>query len=150
MDDRVARLKSTKDCETFIRNATERDRADLAAEARERILELRGDELETHTEAETEALRAVHAYEQTLFEKHGKHIRASYTWRMIREHGVIEAVERAVKKPTETQGFRMLDEMGLGRFSFEAVILRHPEAFSAAAVATAEKRMTEWGAESDT
>jgi hypothetical protein len=140
MDDRVARLKSTKECEIFIRNAIQRDRLDLAAEARERILELRDNEHETHTEAETEALRAVLAYEQVLFEKHGKHIRASYTWRMIREHGVIEAVERAAKKTPDEDDAGLLKDLGLGRFSFDAVILRHTDVFSEAAVATAKKR----------
>jgi hypothetical protein len=140
MDDRVARLKSTRECEIFIRNATDRDRLDLAVEARERILELRSSELETNTEAEADALRAVLAYEQVLFEKHGKHIKASYTWRMIREHGVIEAVERAAKKVQEADVVQLLSDMGLERFSFEAVILRHQDAFSDTAVGTCKKR----------
>jgi hypothetical protein len=38
----------------------------------------------------------------------------------------------------------MLAEMGLERFAFEAVILRHPEVFSREAIETSKGRMAEW------
>lgn len=42
MDERVAKLKTTEECENFARNARERGRADLADEALRRSVELRG------------------------------------------------------------------------------------------------------------
>ncbi len=44
---------------------------------------------------------------------------------MIRRHGIIEAVEREVNREAETQVYPALVEMGLEKFAFEAVILRH-------------------------
>jgi hypothetical protein len=48
---------------------------------------------------------------------------------MIERHGIIEAVERAVNRSSETIGYKALLEMGLEEYAFEAVILRHPELF---------------------
>lgn len=49
---------------------------------------------------------------------------------MINRHGVLEAVERAATRDAETQGYAALVDMGLTDYAFEAVVLRHPEAFS--------------------
>jgi hypothetical protein len=144
MDSRIAKLKTPQQCERFAKNAIEKDRPDLADEARKHAVELRADALNAKTDAEKEALRAVYAYEEVLSQKNGKRTRASRTWQMIDRHGIIEAVERAVNRPTETQGYNALVEMGLEEFAFEAVILRHPELFSKEAVLRSKDRMRAW------
>lgn len=63
---------------------------------------------------------------------------------MVERHGIIEAVERAVNRSHETQGYSSLVEMGLQEFAFEAVILRHRDLFSEPAVTTSEERMSKW------
>jgi hypothetical protein len=63
---------------------------------------------------------------------------------MINRHGIIEAVERAVKRDTVTLGYTLLAEMGLEKFAFESVILRHPDVFSQEAVDVSRKRLAEW------
>ena len=63
---------------------------------------------------------------------------------MIDRHGIIKAVERAVNRNTETQGYTALVEMGLEEFAFEAVILRHPDLFSKEAVLRSRTRLNEW------
>jgi hypothetical protein len=141
MDERIKRIMSPKDCETFARNATERARPDLAIEARQRAVELRAAEYGEASDAERECLRAVYAYEEVLSVRNGKRTRASRTWQMIRKHGIIAATERAVDRSEETAGFSALQEVGLGEYAFEAVILRHPELFSATAVQRSEERM---------
>ena len=63
---------------------------------------------------------------------------------MIDRHGIIGAVERAVNRSAETQGYKALVEMGLEDYAFEAVVLRHPDLFSKEAVEISRERMKEW------
>ena len=83
------------------------------------------------TTAEREALQAVYAYERVLCEKHGKTVHSSRTWQMIKRHGIITAVERAVNRKDVTPDYTALVEMGMSDFAFEAVVCRHPSVFSA-------------------
>ena len=144
MDERVRKLKTPEQCEIFARNALNRDRPDLASEARLRAVELRADSHGAKSEAEKDAIQAVYAYEEVLSQKNGKKTRASRTWQMIKRHGIIEAVERAVNRSAETQGYTSLVEMGLEKFAFEAVILRYPKVFSEAAVQRSKERLSAW------
>jgi len=144
MDERVKRLDTPKKCEIFSRNALERNRPDLATEARQRAVQIRAELYGAKTAAENEALQAVYAYEEVLTTKNGRRTRASRTWQMINRHGIIEAVERAVNRAAETQGYTSLVEMGLEEFAFEAVILRHPEVFSEAAIEKSKGRLKSW------
>ena len=144
MDKRIAGLDTLKKCENFEQNALRQGRGDLAVEARQRAVEIRADRHDAKTVAEKEALQAVYAYEDLLTRKNGRTTRASRTWQMINRHGIIEAMERAVKRDVVTQGYKMLAEMGLEQFAFESVILRHPEVFSREAVETSKSRMSEW------
>lgn len=79
--------------------------------------------------AEIESILAVLSYEQTLLQKHGKRQPAAYTWRMLKEHGIVPGVERVVTREAETQGYRALVGLGLQDFAFEAVVVRHPDFF---------------------
>ena len=126
MDERIQRLDTLKKCENFARNAKAKGRPDLAKEAGRRAVQLRAQEHGAKSAAEKEALQAVYAYEDLLTKKNGRNTRASRTWQMINRHGIIEAVERAVKRDAVTQGYTMLVEMGLEEHAFGAVILRHP------------------------
>jgi hypothetical protein len=62
---------------------------------------------------------------------------------MIKRRGIIPAVERLVNRPKETSGYRALIEMGLEDYSFEAVIVRHPNSFSSETVQHAQNRINE-------
>lgn len=63
---------------------------------------------------------------------------------MIKRHGIIEAVERALKTPTVTQGHTKLAEMGLEEYAFEAGILRQPSVFSDEGVEISRQRLRDW------
>ena len=143
MDPRVAKLKTPQECETFARNAREHGAPLLADEARQRVVQLRAESHGAKTSVERECLEAVYAYEEVLSAKKGRKVRAGRTWPMIHERGVLPAVEHIVLKRQESVGFTALAEMGLKDFAFEAVILRHPEHFSAEAVARSRERLTE-------
>ncbi|MGB8414004.1 MAG: hypothetical protein WCE23_14375 [Candidatus Binatus sp.] len=141
IDERVAKLKTPEECAVFATNVTERGRPDLALAARKRAVQIRAESFGATSEVERECIEAVFAYEEVLSAKRGRRQPASRTWPMIKEHGVIEAVERVVKRKDDALGYTALVEMGLEEHAFEAVILRHPSAFSAEAVARAKERL---------
>ena len=92
----------------------------------------------------SQSLEAIFAYERTLFKKHGKKQRAAYTWRKVRNEGIIASVEAIVLGEKETLGFRALAEEGMLDMAFESVILKHPEVFSKEAVERSRGRLDEW------
>jgi len=140
MDETVRRLRTPKECEQFIKNVQEKYPAP-ALEAHRRAVELRAAEHGSQSAAEQEALRAVYAYEEVLSVKRGRKTRASRTWQMIKRHGIISAVERAVNRKDETTGYTTLIEMNMQDFAFEAVVLRHPDLFSAQTIERSKVRM---------
>ncbi len=144
MDERIRKIDSPEKCEIFAKNAIQNGRHDLANEALLRATELKAEAYGATSPAEKEALQAIYAYEETLRLKNGKRTRANRTWQMIARHGIIESVNRAVCRPTETQGYKALLAMGLGDFAFEAVILRYPKVFSKEAVQVSRERLAEW------
>lgn len=144
MDERVAKLKTPAECERFAKNALERNRRDLADEARKKAVELRAMAYGAKTAAERECLEAIYAYEEVLTAKNGRRTRASRTWQMIERHGILGAVERAVNRESETAGYTALLEMGLQDYAFEAVVVRHPELFSPETVQRSRARVNEW------
>lgn len=144
MDDRVKRLKTPKECEVFASNATERGHPELATEARQRAIELRAAASGATSDAERECLEAIYAYEEILFSKHGKRVKASRTWQMIKRRGILAAIEQAVDRSEGTAAFNALKQAGLEAFAFEAVILRHPSLFSEGAVERSRERMAQF------
>ena len=145
MDERVARLKTPDECEQFALNVQSR-LPDLARAARRRAVQLRAAAHGATSAVEREALEAVYAYERVLSQKRGKKIRASRTWQMIKRHGIVGAVERAVSRSDDPAGSTALVEMGMQDLSFEAVVVRHPEVFSREAVSRSTDRLREWTA----
>jgi hypothetical protein len=141
MNDIVSKLKTPRECEILEKNALERGNSELALAARKRAVELRAQAHGASTDAERECLEAVYAYERVLFQKHGKNIRAAYTWRMMKQRGIIAAVERTVSRKEETVGYRALVEMGLEDYAFEAVVVRYPALFSPEAVRISQERI---------
>lgn len=143
MDPRVLKLQSKRDCEVFAKNARDRGMDDLAEQARARSLQVLAAGHSPATDAEREALEAVYAYEAILSAKRGKKTSASRTWPIIKQHGVIGAVERVVNRKDAPIAYRDIVEGGLGHYSFESVILRHPDLFTAEAVERSRERVAE-------
>ncbi|MDX2027192.1 MAG: hypothetical protein SFW62_01000 [Alphaproteobacteria bacterium] len=148
MDEIIAKLKSAKECEAFEKNALNLKRDDLAVAARKRALEFKAQEYGVKSNAEKECLAAVYAYERVLSAKKGKRQPAHRTWQMIKRHGILGGVERAVNRPNETMGYTSLIEMGLQDYAFEAVVLRYPSLFSPQAVERSQARINEWKSQS--
>jgi hypothetical protein len=140
-DEKIAALKTPEHCEQFAINVEDRGKLDLAQRARRRAVELRALAHGAKNAVEREALEAVYAYEGVLSEGRGKKIRASRTWQMIKRHGIIDAVERVVRRSEHTKGYELLLKMGMQDFAFEAVVLRHPGEFTADAVQRSKERL---------
>ena len=143
MDVRVSRLETPEECEQFAMNVQDR-LPELARAARRRGVELQAVVHGAGSTVEQECLQAVYAYERVLREKHGKNVRASRTWQMINDRGIIAAVERAVSGDVKP-GYLTLVEMDMADLAFEAVVCRHPEVFSAEAVRRSQERLAAWG-----
>ena len=143
MDEIISRLKTPEECEQLAKNVLEKN-PELARQARRRAVELHAAAYGAESAAEREALQAVYAYEQVLSKTRGKKTRASRTWQMIKRHGILGAVERAVNRKDVTMGYKSLIEMGMQDFAFEAVVMRYPSLFSPEALKRATQRMREW------
>ena len=143
MNDIISKLKTPEECANYEKNVLKLGLSDLAISARKRALELRARAYGATTDVERECLEAVYAYERVLSERHGRNTRAGRTWPMIKRHGILPAVERAVNRAEETAGYQALLAMGLKDYAFEAVILRHPNSFSPEAVQHAQARINE-------
>jgi hypothetical protein len=144
MDERVAKLKSPEDCERFAKNALDRDRQDLADQAKKKAVELRAAVFGAKTEAERQCLEAICAHEEVLTAQNGRRTPASRTQKMLEKYGIVGAVERAVNGKTETAEYAALLKMGLQDYAFEAVVVRHPTLFSANVLARSRDRVDGW------
>src|SRR5688572_23747279 len=113
MDPRVLRLQTPEDCETFAANALERNLPVLALQARQRAVQLRAASAGATSDAERECLQAVFAYEETLYIKHGKRVKASRTWQAFEKKGILKAVDDLVSLDRPTVGYESLHKAGL-------------------------------------
>ena len=142
MHEIIPKLKTPEECMQLIKNVAERN-PDLAREARRRAIELRAIAHKFQNEVERELLHAIYAYEEVLSNKKQKRISASRTWQMVKRHGIIKAAEKAVDRDIEPSGYKILVEMGMQDLTFEAVIVRYPDAFNTEVVNRARARLEE-------
>ena len=81
--------------------------------------------------AEERIVNAIGRY-VALQKRDGKN--AEYTFRILRNRGLIDAAEVTVARSRVTQGFEVLDSAELRALSFEQIIVDHPQEFSARAL----------------
>lgn len=143
MDPRVQCLTTVKECDQFVRNVQAR-LPELAREARVRRVELQAAEHAAMSDAGQEAWVAIYAYEEVRSQPGGRRFRASRTRQMIDKYGIIGAVEKTVSRKDDPAGFMALEKMGMLDKAFEAVVDRHPDEFTAEAVAQSRPRLAKW------
>jgi hypothetical protein len=76
-----------------------------------------------------------------MYREREKRVRAARTWQKIKKVGTLPAVEDWVRKPYEASGYTALKRHGLLEHTFEAVVDRFPDRFSAEAVAISRERL---------
>lgn len=81
--------------------------------------------------AERRIVNAIGRY-VALQKRDGKN--AEYTFRILRNRGLIDAAEVTVARSKVTQGFEALDQAEMRALSFEQIIVDYPEEFSARAL----------------
>lgn len=141
MDDRIARLKTSSDARKFADNARRLGHLELEAGALQRAKELRAFEEGYTSPAQQAIAAALYAYEERQSQLKGRAFRANRTRQMLAKHGPLAAAERMVLHGQPSKGFEVLEEAGLKSLSFEAIIDRFPEEFSADAVQAARARL---------
>lgn len=140
----VARLKTIDECAQFAANMASNEK--LVQAAARRSVEI---QVATHSN-EADVVRDIwavlYSYEEVLFLKHGKRLRAAYTRRSIDNHGAVGAVELIVcQREKDDDGFARLSAAGLSDKTFEAIVLKHPQHFSAAAIEHAKFKLDSHG-----
>jgi hypothetical protein len=136
----ISRLKTPSECESFIDNVKDKH-PELVIAARRRAVELKAASHGATSAAEQDAVQAIYATEAALTHKNGKRTRASRTWQMVDKLGIIATVERIVGKKAASDGYALLAELGMLDYSFEAVVLRHPQDFSVGVIEAARERL---------
>jgi len=145
MDYRVERLRTPAECESFAKNAIARNHPELALQARRKAIDLQVSTHETGSAVEAEGLAAVYAYEALLTRRNGKKTRATATWQAVKRYGIVEAVQRAVSRPSDEPGAVTLRDLGLEDLSFEALVIRHEASFSTATIEASRSRLAAIG-----
>ena len=82
----------------------------------------------------------VNAFEEVLKQERGRTTRLSRTRQKVGRVGVVQTLEDWAEGG-KTEGFDMLIERDMPELTGEAIVLRHPEHFSAKALAAARKRL---------
>ncbi|WP_031358502.1 hypothetical protein [Caballeronia sordidicola] len=141
MDNRIAQLKTSQDARQIAENAQRLGRPDLSAQALERARELRAIEEGYTSPAQQAVAIALYAYEEEQSRLNNRAYRANRTRTMLAKHGALAAAERMVLNRHPSEGFKVLQGAGLRELSFEAIIDRFPNEFSAAAVDAARARL---------
>lgn len=94
--------------------------------------------------------KSIHALEQVRSEEAGKTIRLSRTRQKLKRVGVMKLLEDFATDTASTEGFDMLIERALPELTGEAIVLRHPQHFSEAAVSAARTRLENVGVDTTT
>ena len=142
MDEKVLKCKTYAECMSFAKNAEDRGHPELAQQAREYSLELRAMTHSPQSAVELEGYKALYAYEDGLTKKNGRTTPAGRTRELIKEYGLIGAIDRAVNRPDDPEGFTLLKEMKLEAYAFEQIVVRYPDQFSRETVKHAKDRLT--------
>lgn len=141
MEDRVSRLKTSHDARKLAENARRLGHPELETHALQRASELKAIEDGYTSPAEQAIASALYAYEEQQSQLKGRTFRANRTRQMLAKHGALAAAERMVLHRRPSKGYEVLEEAGLQELSFEAIIDRFPDEFSAAAVEAARARL---------
>jgi len=136
----VGHLKTPEDCEQVALNV-EAKQPGFAIAARRKAIEIKASTHKPTTEVEEQSLQAVYAHERVMTLERGRKTRATRQWQMITKLGIINAMESIVKNPTASASYNALVKMGMQDMSFEAVVLRHPDVFSAEAVTQSKQSL---------
>lgn len=139
-------LQAPEDCRRVMERALSKGDVELYQGAFRRLCSLTG---AAHDDPADPLVRAaweaVAAYEQILYQKHGRSQPASRTRQKIKTKGVYQALLEWGKLRGDRPGFKALIDAGLPEFTFEAVILRFAHRFPTDVVESCRLTLAEAG-----
>lgn len=137
MDSRILALDSVEECDALQEELLASGTQELLAQVRIRRVQLKAAmyaKANGLNRIEEECYQALYAYEELLTARSGRRgTRANRTRQMIPKYGILGTVEKVVSRKDAALGFTMLVQMRLKELSFEAVVVNHPDHFSAVA-----------------
>ena len=145
----IAELKTPLECETLMQNAKAKGRKDVYEAAFRRKCALAGIANEDPNDPLIRAFyETLSAREELLRAKHGgKHIKATYTRRMIRKHGVLHCLTKWAGFGNQTtDGFDDFIAAGMADMTAEALVVKFPDRFPKEVVTQAPGRLAKVGA----
>ena len=119
-------------------NAERLGEVELVVKCKQRIFELAGGD--GNSDIEKRLFQALAAYEEILFEKHGKAVKANYTKRKIRDKGVIKTLTDWALDTKVTPGFEALVSQGLEDFTGEKIVIDFADEFPNEVVDAAKRK----------
>lgn len=140
-DARVGRLATPRQCAIFERNAHDRQRDDLALQARRRWVELTAEE-QGSADDPPDALRQA-LWEGLSATEYVLGRSATGARQVIRRRGLVQAVDQFVCKGDLAVGLAELDDAGLLAYAWAHAVLHHRDSFSEAACAAARAQLDE-------
>lgn len=123
MDTSLSQLRSSRECTQFAEKAEAQGNTPLAAEAHQRAI-----------------MAALHEYERAL-RRQGGGTHSGYLRRMLKQSGIVPAIDHLVGKEHASTGYHRVLEIGRADLAFEAVVLRYPGKFSPETVEQARERL---------
>ena len=127
----------------FMKNARQRDADDVYWAAFERLIQI-----QPSAEAGTiahDVWRTIHAFEELLSEKRGRTVRLSRTRQKIQRDGEVKTVEDLTLNPNPSDGFHILNDLGILELSFEALVVARANQFPSHVVDAAHSRLENYG-----
>jgi len=144
----VGKLKTAEECRTVMQRAAQRNLPDVRTAVFKRLCELQG---AANDDPADPMIRDFHetlaAYEQLLSEKNGKPTRASRTRQKITNKGIHKSLAEWTKGKEETNGFKLLVDVGMPQYTGEHLVLRYASRFPEDIVALARDRLISNGIE---
>jgi hypothetical protein len=139
MDVNPDSLDDPKLIRILLQNAKRHGRDDLVLKCQVRLAHLEGAKYDSPLEREF--WRAVAAAEELATLRNGKTTRLGRTRQKAARVGIKQCLEDWAFHKGTTDGFQLLVEGGYPELTGEAIVIRHAEEFSEAAVSAAKKRL---------
>lgn len=121
-------------------NAQNQNNEIIIKKCNERIIELSG--IDENNPIERKFKECLAAYEEYLYEKNGKKVKANYLRRKWEEVGTIQTIIDAVNKKKHQEGLQLLMNVGGSEYSMESIVLEFPDQFSEEVVENAKIKLS--------